>query len=150
MALPYNFCSLQKNDSHDGVYQVSGGNIDINTVGAIISWEGEQYLSTWEGANSTCNNIRGRDSAIYPPFNNESSAFDIYNTDICKVVTIRTTETTVYEDINGIRTTLAVDDMRNDGDMECYCIKQARDLEGELECLPVGYADMSTCLCKLL
>ncbi|KAI4470891.1 scavenger receptor class b type-1 sr-b1 [Holotrichia oblita] len=135
-----------KNDSDDGVYQVSGGNLDVNTLGAILSWEGEQYLNTWDGENSTCNHIRGRDSAIYPPFNNESSAFDIYNTDICKVVTIRTTETTTYRDIDGIRATLDLDDMRNDGDKECYCIKQVRNLDGELECLPEGYTDMSTCL----
>ncbi|KAK9736318.1 CD36 family [Popillia japonica] len=135
-----------KNNSDDGFYNVSGGNLDINTLGAIRSWEYTQELQAWDGENSPCNRIRGRDSSIYPPFNNDSSNFDIFNTDICRIVNLKTTGNTTYEDIEAIVATLGIDEMANDGDKSCYCIKKTLDINAEAECLPKGFADMQSCL----
>ncbi|KAI4470885.1 scavenger receptor class b type-1 sr-b1 [Holotrichia oblita] len=135
-----------KNNSDDGFYNVSGGNHDINTLGEIISWESTQYLNAWNGENSVCNHIRGRDSSIYPPFNNESSNFDIFNTDICRIVNLKTDGTTTYEDIEGIVSKLDIDEMANDGDKACYCITETLDINAEAKCLPKGFADMQSCL----
>ncbi|KRT85085.1 hypothetical protein AMK59_1174, partial [Oryctes borbonicus] len=126
--------------------QISGGNHDVNTLAAIFSWEGKQYLDVWNNETSTCNRVRGRDASIYPPFNNESSSFDVFNTDVCRIVNLKTTKTTQYEYIEGIYVLMDIDQMKNENEADCYCTKQTRDLNGEFECLPLGFTDLNSCL----
>lgn len=135
-----------KNNNTDGRYQISAGLRDVNTLGAIKTWNKRDYLDVWKGGRSECNHIRGTDSALYPPFNNQSSFFLFYNTDLCRVVKLSNAGLTAFQGITGIKAVMNADNMANDGDNSCYCIKKSRNLDGKLDCFPQGFCDMHNCL----
>nr|XP_022900227.1 sensory neuron membrane protein 2-like [Onthophagus taurus] len=135
-----------KSVNADGPYIINAGNNDVHQIGAIQSWNGVEYISSWnEIGENTCNKIRGRDSSIYPPFNNDTSEFEIFNSDICKIVKLRTKYSSSYEGIDGNVAKLETNTFTNVGNGDCYCTKGTKDLNGEYECFPEGFADMRTC-----
>lgn len=134
----------RKQGTSDGRWETNSGNLDINQLGSLISWNGERYTKYWGG--DYCNEIRGGDSIVYAPYNDKDTEFDVYSSDICRSVTLRYVDDIEHKEIPGYKNILREDTIDMSGEKKCYCIGKVRGLDGEkTECLPTGFMDMSTC-----
>ncbi|XP_022913485.2 sensory neuron membrane protein 2-like [Onthophagus taurus] len=135
-----------KQNAHDGEYVIKAGMDVVEDLGLIENWEQTTKLDTWED-DGECNTIRGRDSSIYPPYIEEEDEFDIYSTDICRVVRLEYKREEEYKGVTGQRRHLKQDTLTNTGSNSCFCTKYTATLEGSRdECLPNGFVDLFTCL----
>ncbi|XP_022900295.1 sensory neuron membrane protein 2-like [Onthophagus taurus] len=135
-----------KQNKKDGPYVVKSGISDANEVAEIISWKGLKELDFWGNeTDNICNKVRGRDSSIYPPFNDEDTVHEVFNTDICRILTLNYEGEGTYKDVDGFVSTLNVNNLLNRDEGECYCVKNIRNLDGEKDCLPDGFGDLSPC-----
>jgi hypothetical protein len=58
---------------------------DITTLGHIDAWNNMKFTQYW-GESTTCSEVKGTDSTLYPPRVTEDNAFYIFATDICRWV----------------------------------------------------------------
>lgn len=133
----------RKDGSSDGRWETNSGNIDINKLGELQSWNGEKYTKFWKGDH--CNEVRGGDSIVYAPYNDKDTEFDVYSADICRSVRLQYSADIEHKEIPGYKNILRKDTIDMSGDNECFCLGQVLNLEGNSECLPKGFMDMSTC-----
>ncbi|CAH1116434.1 unnamed protein product [Phaedon cochleariae] len=136
----------------DGKYTVNRGLDDITKLGQIIRWNDESELSFWgriqSTNNDTCNKVRGSDSTIYPPHVTKTRTFDIYSTDICRIVQISFQTTDTYSGIDAYRFGITKDTFRSatpNPENDCYCIQQSTDVDGEPSCFLDGVLDVFPC-----
>jgi hypothetical protein len=78
------FKYFQTNATHDGLYTINTGIVDPKLLGSIQRWQNESTLPFWAGPE--CNEIKGTDAAIFPPFLTTESRIDIFSTDLCRYV----------------------------------------------------------------
>ncbi|RZC43076.1 sensory neuron membrane protein 2, partial [Asbolus verrucosus] len=71
-----------KQKEPDGKYVVKRGIDDIEQLGHIVTWNDMKYTHYW-GENTTCSEVKGTDSTVYPPRVKKDNSFFIYATDIC-------------------------------------------------------------------
>lgn len=61
---------------------VKRGLRDVQEVGQVIKFNGESEMNVWDGM--PCNQIKGSDTTIYPPFMNGSDDIWSFSTEICR------------------------------------------------------------------
>ncbi|KAF5274164.1 hypothetical protein FQR65_LT17067 [Abscondita terminalis] len=74
---------LFRNQSHRPIHQLNTGLNNIDKLGFINSYKGEEYTQFWEGENNKCDKVNGF-YTTYPPFMVEASDYTVYSSDICK------------------------------------------------------------------
>jgi lysosome membrane protein 2 len=77
---------FQKVNSNDGLYTIKRGINDVKTLGQIVRLNNSTRTHYWKqsNANSSCDEVKGTDSTLYPPQISKDSIFQIYSTDICR------------------------------------------------------------------
>lgn len=55
----------------------------ISNLGRVRRWNNKQTMGVWI-SGSDCDELRGTDSSIFPPFNQNNSTFDVFYSDICR------------------------------------------------------------------
>lgn len=99
---------------------------------------------------SICNEIKGTDSSIYPPFRKTEGSMFTYSTDICRSVEIHYKEETTYEGITGYTYESGKNFLEEIGpeyNNECYCIdKNVYAIKQENGCLYPGALDLTSCV----
>ncbi|KAK9679045.1 CD36 family [Popillia japonica] len=136
-------------DYLDGQYQISAGMKDIRDLGKIRAWNGKRSIETWAGDNtSKCNKLQGTDSTIYAPgaFSNPEETFFTFSTEICRTIKYRVVEEVEFKGIPGLKAVVGPENMENEGENSCYCIKKTPDIFGRRDCFPKGFCDMGNCL----
>ncbi|XP_022900167.1 sensory neuron membrane protein 2-like isoform X2 [Onthophagus taurus] len=137
-----------KQDKHDGIFTVIGGNNDISKLGWITQWNGYVYNEIWGERFSHCNKIQGRDGTVYPPKLQKEDEVVLFTTEICRTLKAEFDGVEVY---NGAKVHRRVLNEKTFGDPDkypenvCYCGKYERNLYGEKKCLPNGFFDISPC-----
>ncbi|KAF5278810.1 hypothetical protein FQR65_LT03497 [Abscondita terminalis] len=66
-----------------GPFTLNTGLNNIDKLGFINSYKGEEYTQFWEGENNKCDKVNGF-YTTYPPFMVEASDYTVYSSDICK------------------------------------------------------------------
>ncbi|EFA01368.1 sensory neuron membrane protein 2 [Tribolium castaneum] len=134
-----------KRKPDDGKYTVKRGLTNIEKLGHIVAWNDSLYTKFW-GEGTTCSEVKGTDSTLYPPRVTTDSAFYIYSTDICRFVKINYKGEESYKGIDGYLFETSEDTLRSSAPEEdCYCSKLSRDMEGKKSCFLDGVIDMQTC-----
>ncbi|KAI4470888.1 scavenger receptor class b type-1 sr-b1 [Holotrichia oblita] len=67
----------------DGNFEILAGMNQISNLGRIRRWNDETTMGVWI-PESNCDELRGTDSSIFPPFNQNNSTFDVFYSDICR------------------------------------------------------------------
>lgn len=70
-------------------------------MGKIIEYEGEPQIDIWDG--DACNEIRGTDSSIFPPFGKKEDGIWLYERSICRSVNLKYEKKTKYRGIPTLR-----------------------------------------------
>lgn len=79
----YFYIIVKKNITDDGHYTVNDGVKDKTKLANILKWQDTNKLSYWTDKGS-CNQVKGQDATIFPPFITKESVLTIFNTDICR------------------------------------------------------------------
>ncbi|XP_024937885.1 sensory neuron membrane protein 2 [Cephus cinctus] len=136
-----------KNNSNDGRYSINSGVDNVSLLGEILSWENSTMVDTWR-ENSTCNNIYGSDSTIFPPFRTPESDVNIFNTDICRTVRLEYMEDSTLSGIIGHRYVseerMLASPTKNP-DNECFCLNKTKGIRGDDGCLLDGTIELWDC-----
>ncbi|KAK4872735.1 hypothetical protein RN001_014764 [Aquatica leii] len=67
----------------DGPFTINSGVKNVDNLGSITSYKGQEYTQFWEGEKSQCDKVNGF-YTTFPPFMEENSNYPVYSTDICK------------------------------------------------------------------
>ncbi|KAK9685321.1 CD36 family [Popillia japonica] len=135
-------------DYWNGQFQISAGLEDISSLGEIRSWNGRSYIESWAGGKkSKCNILHGTDSTIYAPGGViKRKAIFTFNTEICRTIKYSIQAEVEFKGIPGLKAVMGPENMANDGENSCYCIKKTPDILGRRNCFPKGFCDMGNCL----
>ncbi|KAJ3662460.1 hypothetical protein Zmor_006808 [Zophobas morio] len=131
----------------DGKYTVKRGLDDIDRLGYISAWNGMKYTSYW-GDGTTCSEVRGTDSTLYPPRITKDNEFYIFATDICRSVKINYIREETYRDVDGYMFGTDKNTLQpstNNSEADCFCTKQSKDVDGQNSCFLDGVIDMQSC-----
>lgn len=83
---------MQKNISHEGVYEVNSGTTDISKLTEIFKINNRRSINYWKNnpdkSISVCNMINGTDGGSFPPHIKSDDSFYIYSSDICRFVAV--------------------------------------------------------------
>lgn len=148
------FRIIQKNETHDGVYEVFTGSGSIIKTTTINQFQKHKTVDFWKNSDknkiSVCNLINGTDSGSYPPLTEKYQTLTIYNSDICRSVNLYYIRDAKYEGIPGYRYETKDDYLNEMGpefSNECFCVNKIRNIIAKKNgCLYHGALDLSTCL----
>lgn len=102
-----------------GVYKVLRGKRYPRELGKIVTIDGEEKLKVWRG--DKCNEIRGTDGLIFPPFQTIDEPVHFFVKQLCLNVDLRYRRKTY---LRGIRMRLfeyKIGNIAKVDDLECYC-----------------------------
>jgi hypothetical protein len=146
LSLQFSFLNYKQREP-DGKYTVKRGMDDITTLGHIDAWNNMKFTQYW-GESTTCSEVKGTDSTLYPPRVTEDNAFYIFATDICRFVEITYKGEETYKDIDGYLFGTSKETLRStqeNPEDDCYCSKLSKDETGTKSCFLDGIIDMQTC-----
>ncbi|KAK9685319.1 CD36 family [Popillia japonica] len=95
--------------------------------------------------------LRGTDSTIYAPrvfgsTSEEDVTIVTFSSDICRKIVYTITDGSQFNGTYYLKATMGPENMKNEGENSCYCIKKTPDIFGRRDCFPRGFCDMGNCL----
>ncbi|KAK9509767.1 hypothetical protein O3M35_007005 [Rhynocoris fuscipes] len=133
-----------KNDSAVGPFKIFGGNRDIYKLGEIIEFKSNHSLSMWP-ADTTCSDIRGSDSSVFPPITNLNQDLYIYIPDMCLSLSAVYSNTSVINDITVYRYESSEDNFADSSTVPENICRCSKSDDQKLLCLKEGVIDASNC-----
>ncbi|XP_049943966.1 sensory neuron membrane protein 1-like isoform X3 [Schistocerca serialis cubense] len=128
---------LLKNGTVDaGRLRVKRGIQNIDDLGRVVAFNGEPKMSSWRG--DPCNDLRGTDSTIFPPFRDPKEPIVAFGADLCLSLGANWERKAEYMGVPGNRYTAELPDMKGNPEHHCYC-------PTEQTCLEKGTLDLSPC-----
>lgn len=76
------FFILQRNATDDGIYEIHSGTKDVSQFGQVASWNYENVTDWYE--DSACNEIKGSQEAMSPPFPTEDRVVNLFTAGLCR------------------------------------------------------------------
>ncbi|XP_049795759.1 sensory neuron membrane protein 1-like [Schistocerca nitens] len=126
-----------KNGTVDaGRLRVKRGIQNIDDLGRVVAFNGEPKMSSWRG--DPCNDLRGTDSTIFPPFRDPKEPIVAFGADLCLSLGANWERKAEYMGVPGNRYTAELPDMKGNAEHHCYC-------PTEQTCLEKGTLDLSPC-----
>nr|QAB43878.1 sensory neurone membrane protein SNMP2a [Oedaleus asiaticus] len=127
-----------KNGTARQWWRVDPGLSDVRSLGAVLSYDNSSRLKVWTPASSPCNDIRGTDSTIFPPFRDPKEPIVAFGADLCLSLGATWERSAEYMGVPGNRYTGEMPDMTGNPEHHCYC-------PSETSCLEKGALDLSPC-----
>lgn len=117
--------------------RVSRGIKNYEDVGRVLSMGNKTKMSVWSG--SPCNDFRGTDGSIFPPFLTKDKEVWAYFPDICRSIGAYYVEPSTVQGFETLHYTADFGDSSTNKDMECLCLEP----EG---CLPKNLFNVDPCI----
>ncbi|XP_055695891.1 sensory neuron membrane protein 1 isoform X1 [Lutzomyia longipalpis] len=127
-----------KNATPTKTFTVYRGMKNIHDLGRVVKYDGEDEMDLYDDEN--CNQFRGTEGTIFPPFMTKDQGVWAYAPDMCRSLPATYERPSSYAGIKTSRFTLSFGDHKKDESLHCYC----RDPPDG--CPPYGIADFSLCL----
>nr|QAB43879.1 sensory neurone membrane protein SNMP2b [Oedaleus asiaticus] len=126
-----------KNGTARQWWRVDPGLSDVRSLGAVLSYDNSSRLKVWTPASSPCNDIRGTDSTIFPPFITPNHTIHIFAHDICRSMHADFEREQEVSGVRGLRFVASRSLLRQGGRNACTC--------PEGHCLPSGAISVKEC-----
>lgn len=97
------------------------GKRNIAEIGRVVEVDGKSKMTVWSG--KACNEIRGTDGLIYPPFLKKSDNIWFFQKFLCRSFAMRFESRDLLE-LSGIivhKFTFDFDDIPGNKSLSCYC-----------------------------
>nr|AMA98188.1 chemosensory protein [Blattella germanica] len=125
-----------KNGTERERLRVKRGNDDIKEVGKVVEFEDQDTLDVWSG--DKCNELKGTDATIFPPFLTKKDKIEGFLTDLCRSAGAEYQYATTYNGIRSYKYTADFGDITNDENLKCFCTTPST-------CLKRGVHDITRC-----
>nr|QGW45469.1 sensory neuron membrane protein 1c [Bradysia odoriphaga] len=125
---------MTANGTDAGRYKTYRGVKNIFNLGKVIEYNGEPELDIWDG--DECNEIRGTESSIFPPFGAKEDGVWAFESGICRSMKLRYERPSKYRGIPTLRFHGDLEDIAADESMHCYCSDDKCPLKGTLDLFP--------------
>ncbi|KAG4080358.1 hypothetical protein HA402_010850 [Bradysia odoriphaga] len=89
------------NGTEAGRYKTFRGVKNILNLGKVIEFNGEPELDIWDG--DECNELRGTESSIFPPFGVKENGIWVFEAGICRSMHLKYAKPTKYHGIPTLR-----------------------------------------------
>ncbi|XP_049860593.1 sensory neuron membrane protein 2-like [Schistocerca gregaria] len=110
-----------KNGTSKQWWRVDSGVEDVRTLGSVISYDNSSRLKVWSPSNSPCNEIRGTDSTLFPPFITPNDTIYIFAHDICRSMHAEYEGEQDVSGVHGLRFVASGSLLRRGGPNACTC-----------------------------
>lgn len=127
----------QYNDTSNGVFKVLRGIKNVRDLGKVLEIDGEDEHDAWDG--DECNEIKGTDGLIFPPFGKKEEPIVAVEKLVCRSFDVPFERKTKYRGIPVHMFTYDLGDIANTESERCYC-------RNEDECPLKGTIDLFPCL----
>ncbi|XP_044727690.1 sensory neuron membrane protein 1-like isoform X2 [Chrysoperla carnea] len=154
------FCSVMRNDVKDLVHvtdnvfsfsffgpkngtfdprptKMQRGIKNAKDVGRVLEFDGKPNISVW--GKKDCDEFRGTDGTIFPPFLKEEDGLLSFSSDICRSLPANYVKDVVYKGIPARYYTATLGDMSKNKNEKCFCPTPDT-------CLKKGSMDLTKCL----
>lgn len=128
---------FQVNGTDMGRFTVLRGSKNIRDLGRVLKYNDETEMDVWFG--DECNQYKGTDSTIFPPFTKTGDAVWAFEPQLCRSMGVVYLHPSKYQGIKTSFYTLDFGDIANDPQLQCLC----RDPE---KCPVKGTFDLYPCL----
>ena len=134
-----------RNDTPEGEHEIYTGQAGTSHIfGYFASHKGKKVLNFWKG--EYCNNIRGSDGTLFPPFVTESTVLSAFAMDLCRSFDFNSNGWSEYKGIKGIlygfpETAFATEDQFPDN--ACFCMFSGK--RKARRCTISGVYDLGGC-----
>ncbi|XP_037037286.1 uncharacterized protein LOC119074990 [Bradysia coprophila] len=125
---------MTANGTDAGRYKTYRGVKNIFNLGKVIEFNGEPELDIWDG--DECNEIRGTESSIFPPFGAKEDGVWAFEAGICRSIKLRYDRPSKYRGIPTLRFHGDLEDIAADESMHCYCSNDKCPLKGTIDLFP--------------
>ncbi|PNF38576.1 Sensory neuron membrane protein 1 [Cryptotermes secundus] len=116
--------------------RVKRGIENITELGRVVEFKDQRLQNAWDG--DKCNELRGTDSTIFPPFLTKKDKIEGFLADLCRAAVAEYQYATTYSGIRSYKYSGHFGDISADPDLKCHCTTPST-------CLKRGVHDISRC-----
>ncbi|KDR22466.1 Lysosome membrane protein 2, partial [Zootermopsis nevadensis] len=116
--------------------EVKRGIENIKDLGKLVEFKDQSVQNVWNGEK--CNELRGTDSSIFPPFLTKKDKIESFLPELCRSLNVLYAGPTVFKGLKGRIYSADFGDMSNDPDLKCFCTTPK-------SCLKRGVHDLTRC-----
>lgn len=124
------------NGSSSGRFKVKRGTKKISELNSLLEFNGDDELDTYDG--DICNEIKGTDGLMFPPFAKKGEKIWAFSGAICRSMGIEYVKKSKYKGLKLKRYTTSFPSLK-ESEYQCYC----RDPPDG--CPPAGVMDLFLC-----
>lgn len=138
--------SLQYNHTDSGKFEVNRGKRNARHIGRIVAVDGKRQLDVWNG--QSCNEIRGTDGLVFPPFLKKSSHIWFFQKLVCRSFVMKFEKSGIK--LTGIpvdKFSFDFGDIPGNKSQSCFCRKDGKcPFKGTMDLFPCLGAPMTLSL----
>ncbi|XP_063708646.1 sensory neuron membrane protein 1-like [Culicoides brevitarsis] len=126
------------NGTSMGRFKAYRGVKNVHDMGRVIEYNGEPEMDTWDG--DICNQFKGTDSTIFPPFLTKEEGLWAFAPDLCRSLGTEYIGKSKYMGIKLDHFSINFPDLREHEELQCFC----RDPPDG--CPPKGVIELYQCV----
>ncbi|XP_075232893.1 sensory neuron membrane protein 1-like isoform X2 [Lycorma delicatula] len=115
----FSFFGVKNGTADEGRMTVKRGHRDVQEVGKVVAYNGKPELKVWDGPE--CNQLRGTDSTVFPPFIQPGVEIVSFAPDLCRSLGAKYEGPIVYRGLKGNHYTATLGDMSSNPEEKCFC-----------------------------
>lgn len=128
---------FQYNHTDNGHFEVFRGKRRVHDIGRIHKVDGKSQMDVWNG--KACNEIKGTDGLMYPPFMKKSDRIWIFQRVVCRSFGMKFEKSRELTGIPVHKFSFDFEDIPGNKSLSCYCRKDGK-------CPKRGTMDLFPCL----
>lgn len=109
---------LDRNNTDDGVVTIFTGEDDRQKINRVNVVNGQTELTAWP--QHKCNKIRGTMGHLRPPMSPPENPVVLFVPDLCRSLTLRFENTSMYDGLSTLRFVAGSDTFNNSGPDPCF------------------------------
>lgn len=106
----------------------------LRDLGRVIEFNEEPELDVWEG--DECNQLRGTEGSIFPPFNEVDDPIWAFEAGICRSMQSRFDRPSKYSGLPTSHHVIEIGDIAADESQHCYCTDGECPAKGTMDLFP--------------
>ncbi|KAJ4446790.1 hypothetical protein ANN_13488, partial [Periplaneta americana] len=110
---------------------------NVMDLGRVVSYKNEPQMTAW--TNPKCNQYKGTDGSIFPPFLKEGQTIQGYAPELCRAMDAIYVGPIVFKGIRARIFSVDFGDMSSDPELKCYCATPKT-------CVKRGVHDLTRCV----
>lgn len=127
-------CPMQMNGTDGFRFKTMRGAKNLHDIGKVVEFQGEPEMDVWDG--ELCNELRGCEGSIFPPFRDERAPIWAFEAGICRSMATTYVGKSRYSGLPTARHEIDLGDIAADEELHCFCKDGVCPVKGTLDLFP--------------